>query len=295
MDNIEVGYKTIYRRLSWKELKAAKVDRAHFEALCLSMFIKSEFDNSLIYKRKARELKLYFRIGYEKLKRVLEDAIRFGYAEERKDGSIFFRSLKASPEDKEDFDIILSFKRAIKRGERATQTIKSVEREINMKMLGAHIEHVNSIENIKKMLREPNSTKEYKSAIRKSKKTYVDSRKTTLYEKHVSSHEEYNALKSGVSKRNLSRVIGKATQTTHLLIKQMKKDGVITNIHHNVQLTNMPNSQLHYLKKYAPEKLNELEHQGQGFARTCKTTGSLIIQFSNSYQLSHQICRKPCK
>lgn len=77
-------------RISSAIVKEAVVDKDRFEGLCFSILIKAKFTNSLLYAHSIREMKSIFGMGQTKLKRVLNNAIKFGYITKEGDS---YRSL----------------------------------------------------------------------------------------------------------------------------------------------------------------------------------------------------------
>lgn len=83
--------------IAFSELVAASHNKERRDALCFAVLVKSRYTNSRLYHHSVRELKQMFHIGQDKLKKVLKDCVRFGYAISS-GSAVIFRSLSRKGE-----------------------------------------------------------------------------------------------------------------------------------------------------------------------------------------------------
>lgn len=184
-------------KIALSELTAASQNKGMFESLCFAVLVKSTFVNSRIYPHSIRESKEIFHIGQDRLKRVIQGCLRYGYATAEGD-VIVFRSLT----HKKARNVIIE-----------TQTsFKGVERLLREQLILSKIRQVEFMEN-------------------KVSKAFAENRMVSRRDiriiRRYNMNSERDSFSGTISKRTLADVAKCSISTATSLIKDLKAKGEI--------------------------------------------------------------------
>ena len=235
------------RRLSiaFEEIVAASHNKERCDALCFAILVKSTYTNSKLYYHSVRELKRIFHIGQDKLRTVIRDCIRFGYAAHVGD--------------------IMDFRRLSRRGGRniliqTTTSLKETEKLLREQLILSKVRQVEFMEN--------SVLKAYAEDQPVSKR---DLRKIKKYDMNA----ERNSFSGTISRGTLARTAGCSLRTADTLISNLKRKGKIQ-VKRNIEL--LPTS----MTDWAMSEYNAYENHffvcknGRGFYLSLPNTYTTI-------------------
>lgn len=276
--------------LSFVEAQEAIQDKERFDALCFAMLIKANFANSCLYKRSYRQLKDFFHIGVEKLRKVAKNAKKWGYIHEEGDGRIVSHTLKAKGRRNiiiqvTNMEVITNDKDEKK--SQSTMTIKGVEHAIRKQMLLAHIENVNHFGNLTKKMSERDnpkskiSRKDYEASKKVASKIVDQKSGLSLYDRICNG--DVLVTRVGVSKKALSKAIGRSKFVVREYVKQLHENGSIAKIEQVFESTNIPTKEWSFVVE------NNDPRESKGFYITVEESDTLVFQCSNIYELKENV------
>lgn len=156
--------KTLY--ISQNTLLNANKDKSSFDALCFAVCIKLNFQNSIVYHKSIRDMKAFFKVGQDKLQRMISNGIKLGYLESS-NGMLFAKTLKEHK--RINIALCMPYKTYSMSNSNTTEfTIKSIEKALKELIIIQHISKGEFVENTRQQLAKANesdsnvSLKQYK-------------------------------------------------------------------------------------------------------------------------------------
>lgn len=148
--------------ISIELLEEAIQNKDRKEALAFCLKVKGMFGSSTLIKRNYSELQKLLRMSYNKTKRCIENALKFGYM--REEGNLYIANR---------FSIGLCVKLSIKEVEKPNAVLYIV-RELEKAMMLVHIGRINYVTHSKISASNPKSVVEFKKGKARLKKCGVN-------------------------------------------------------------------------------------------------------------------------
>lgn len=205
----------------------ARQDKRHLDALAFACLIRINFGNSHCKYRKFTELKEFFHMGQDKLKRVIKDALEFGYIVEDGKGGYFAPSLRGS----EGYYYSLRFnavKDAKNRKNGSNHRITNIVSKLREVFYRNRVLQQAELSHIKRLCRKRNEdtflpSKKYKKA-KVTAQRIVDDNGVSLYD--MTGEENLNDIlyrNEGMSKKSIAKFLGCSVSTAHKIVRSVCK------------------------------------------------------------------------
>lgn len=147
------------KQISIYKIKEARESAERFDAFAFAVCIKLKYSSSMLHKADVRNIRSLFSIGTEKARKVLKNALKYGYIKEY---GRFYVACKI----KSDFNN--------NKIETKNITLKTVSKELKKLTIINHISSNEKVSSLKNMASNPKTLKEYKTAKRLIQKWNVN-------------------------------------------------------------------------------------------------------------------------
>lgn len=257
----------IYIGISECVLAVRNKDR--LEALAFALLVKLTFVDSIIKSTSIRQLTHIFRMGWTRLSRVLDNALRYGYIVKEGD-TYFVPTLKqrGTYNKRLEFNIVPFSKTG---DGRCVYTLNALMKEIRKNVWKNHINKQKAFCDTALVVDAPADDKEYKRGRARLKRMCGI----------VSVSPDMLKKSKRLSIRRSMDIMGAKRTMTKTLINEMIRNGEVTRSFENVP-TNMDYKELerNYAMQQAVYKANELGGHIHIF------NGAVYIQVANHYSLT---------
>lgn len=215
--------------ISRNTLLNANKDKNSFDALCFAVCIKLNFQNSIVYHRSIRDMKAFFKVGQDKLQRMISNGIKLGYLENA-NGMLFAKTLKEHK--RINMTLCMPYKTySISNSDTTEFTIKSIEKALKELIIIQHISKGEFVENTRQQLAKANESDSHVS-LRQYKKIVKLASRMNL-------KSESKKVCNCFSMTSLSKVANCSKSKARKLINKLVEKGSIKKKHLLIE-TNIP-------------------------------------------------------
>lgn len=283
--------------ISARIAEQARQDKNHLDALAFACLIRINFGNSHCKYRKFSELKAFFHMGQDKLKRVIKNAREYGYIVEDGKGGYFAPSLKESGQYCYSlyFNTIRDAYKGVEREKRkerkngSNHKLKNVVFKLRELFYRNRVMQQNELSHVKRLCRKRQEgtftpLKQYKRA-RSIAQRIVDDRGISLYE--MTSKENRNNIlyqNEGMSKKAIASFLGCGLTTAHKIVRTVCNKKQIER-HFSFTPTGIKATKNDFTHAYFDRYADQ--NDWGGFLRPLKRNDKieLFVQGSNRYEI----------
>ena len=151
------------KHISIFKINEARESAERFDAFAFAVCIKLKYSSSVIHKADIRTIRTTFGIGTEKASKVLKNALKYGYVEER-DNMYIAKKIKSVYLNKKNGIISTGFDNLTLKYDKDNITLKNVRKELEKLTVYNHIRTNEKVRTLKQCKQNPSNLKEYKSA-----------------------------------------------------------------------------------------------------------------------------------